>query len=413
MLEGTFRFLDLFWASFLLLAPMLLLGLFLAGVIHVLVSRSAILRWLSGENLRSVCASAAVGVPVPLCSCSVVPVVREMRRKGASRSSCISFLITAPETGADSILVTHAFFGFVAAIVRPVASFVTAVVTGMLCIGLFRDERHDARHDDSHGEDHGHHGNECDHCGPDDHHHHHSHEPLMPGSNDCYVSPRQLKGMTVRGIRRIFRRGRRHQDGVPETDVPSLGKVVRHVFRYGFVEVADDILFALLGGIALGGLLYIAVPENLLSSEVARWLSYPAMVVVGIPLYVCASASTPVAAALVAKGLSPGAALILLMTGPATNAGTIAVVVRQFGARFGSIYVGGVIVTTTILGIAIDALLIATGLTLPVSLAPSDSPALQLLEWTGAFALIGLIAWRLGARILRTSVPALPASSSG
>ena len=125
------RFLDFLWSSFLLLAPMLLLGLFLAGLIHVFISRQAILRWLRRDNLKSVASSAVVGVPMPLCSCSVVPVVAEMRRKGASRSSCMSFLITAPETGADSILVTHAFFGPIAAVVRPVISFITGVVAGI------------------------------------------------------------------------------------------------------------------------------------------------------------------------------------------------------------------------------------------------------------------------------------------
>ena len=107
---------------------MLLLGLFLAGLIHVFISRQAILRWLRRDSLKSVASSAAIGVPMPLCSCSVVPVVAEIRRKGASRSSRMSFLITAPETGADSILVTHAFFGPVAAVVRPVISFITGVV---------------------------------------------------------------------------------------------------------------------------------------------------------------------------------------------------------------------------------------------------------------------------------------------
>ena len=99
-------FLDFLWTSFLLLAPMLLLGLLLAGLIQVLISRDLILKWLREDNLKSVNTAAALGVPVPLCSCSVVPVVAEMRRKGASRSSCLSFLVTAPETGADSILVT-------------------------------------------------------------------------------------------------------------------------------------------------------------------------------------------------------------------------------------------------------------------------------------------------------------------
>lgn len=411
MLEGAFEFLGVFGASFLLLAPMLLLGLLLAGIIHVLISRSAILRWLSGENLASVCTSAAVGVPVPLCSCSVVPVVAEMRKKGASRSSCISFLITAPETGADSILVTHAFFGIVAAIVRPVASFVTAVVTGILCIGLIRDDSGPARPEEAHGGDHDHGDADCDHCGPG--HEHHSHQPLMPGSDDCYVSPLQLKAIAAQGIRSLFRRGARQSAAQPETAVPSLGRVIKHIFRYGFVEVADDILFALIGGIAIGGVLFVAIPDNLLSSELARWLSYPAMVLVGIPLYVCASASTPIAAALVAKGLSPGAALILLMTGPATNAGTIAVITQQFGARFGTIYVGGVITVTTALAIAIDAILIGAGIALPVNLSASDSTALQVLEWAGALTLGGLIAWRLGARLQKTSVPASPANSPG
>ena len=160
------QFLDFLWSSFLLLAPMLLLGLFLAGLIHVFISRQAILKWLRRDSLKSVASSAAIGVPMPLCSCSVVPVVAEMRRKGASRSSCMSFLITAPETGADSILVTHAFFGPIAAVVRPVISFVTGVVAGIFCIGLIRDrdaaetgtadEDHDP-HDHDHGHAHHHH----------------------------------------------------------------------------------------------------------------------------------------------------------------------------------------------------------------------------------------------------------------
>ena len=112
-------FIEFLWLTFLLLAPLLLLGLFLSGVMHVFISREAILRWFKRDGLTTVATSAAIGVPMPLCSCSVVPVVAEMRRKGASRSACMSFLITAPETGADSILVTNAFFGPVVAVVRP------------------------------------------------------------------------------------------------------------------------------------------------------------------------------------------------------------------------------------------------------------------------------------------------------
>ena len=381
-------FFDFLWSSFLLLAPMLLLGLFLSGLIHVFISRQAILRWLRDDSLKSVTTSSAIGVPVPLCSCSVVPVVAEMRRKGASRSACMSFLITAPETGADSILVTNAFFGFVVAIVRPVISFITAVVAGIFCIGLIKDDRDEAKASDP------------DHCHDCDHDHG-SHQSLIADRDDCYVSPSQLKVLLVNWLK-----GNATSDPSPgdvSTDDQGLDfkKLVKHVFRYGFIEIADDILFALLVGVALGGVLFLAIPSDLMSNEYARWLSYPVMVLIGIPLYICASASTPIAAALVAKGVSPGAALIFLMTGPATNTGTIAIIVSQFGTRFASIYVVAVIAVTVILGIAIDALLLAAGLTISVNLDASHSPAIQFLQWGSALLLIALIVWRFRAGALR------------
>ncbi len=417
---------------------MLLLGLFLTGVLHVLVSKTAVLRWLSEDNLKSVCASSALGVPIPLCSCSVVPVVAEMRKKGASRSSCISFLITAPETGVDSIMVTHAFFGFVAAVVRPLVSFVTAVVTGILCIGLMRDNSirsqtggSDEPRDDSDASAHDH-APCADIHDHDDCHGHQTHTPLMTASADCDVSPSQFKSMFQEWALRVAGRTKRRFSGVraatqPEAtrsstsgnmaapedsgevtasggpaDRPSLGRVVRHIFRYGFVEVADDILFALVIGILLSGLVFLAVPEGVMSSEHARWISYPIMVLVGVPLYICASASTPIAAALVTKGLSPGAALIFLTTGPATNSGTIAVIVSQFGTRFASIYVAGVIASTTAIGVLIDVVLVVSGLTLPVTLTASESPTIQLVEWSAAAILIGLIVWRFRAGALKS-----------
>ena len=427
--EWTAGFFDFFWSSFLLLSPMLLLGLFLAGLIHVLISREAILRWLKDDSLKSVSASAAIGVPMPLCSCSVVPVVAEMRKKGASRSSCMSFLITAPETGADSILVTQAFFGFVPAVVRPVISFVTAVVSGIFCIGLIREDHgkavpagqqqpgEPADHEHGHGDRHGH-----DH----DHDHDHEHKPLIPGADDCYVKPSHIKAMAADWFRKLgdglsqrrgtlwvkpdfYREGydeaRPSEDALPpgaEHGGPDFKTIVRHIFRYGFVDVADDILFALLVGVILGGLLYLAIPTDPMDNEYARWISYPVMVLVGVPLYICASASTPIAAALVAKGFSPGAALIFLMTGPATNTGTIAIIVNQFGARFASVYVGGVIAVTVLIGILIDLLLIFTGLSVTANLEASDSPALMILQWGGALGMFALIVWRFRAGAMKS-----------
>ncbi len=415
--------------SFLLLSPMLLLGLFLSGLIHVFISRQAILRWLRDDGLKSVSVSSAVGVPVPLCSCSVVPVVAEMRRKGASRSSCMSFLITAPETGADSILVTNAFFGWIAAIVRPVISFVTAVVAGVFCIGLIRadegaakegehDHEHDHGHDHDHAHDHGH-GHDHDHG---------AHEPLVPGSEDCYISPAQLKRALIRWVKGVAvsvrnwkaaswvkpdfyqeelsadeESGETGLAPVSEAErLPGFRTIVRHIFSYGFVEIADDILFSLLFGVFVGGLLFLVIPSDLMQNEYARWASYPIMVIIGIPLYICASASTPIAAALVAKGFTPGAALIFLMTGPATNTGTIAVIMNQFGTRFASIYVGVVIVVTVIFAVLIDAFFFATGFSLPVNLNASESPAILFLQYGSALVFFVLVVWRFRAGAFRT-----------
>ena len=387
ILTSFFAFL---WSSFLLLAPMLLLGLLLSGLIHVFISRQAILRWLHDDSLKSVTLSSAIGVPVPLCSCSVVPVVAEMRNKGASRSSCMSFLITAPETGADSILVTNAFFGPIVAIVRPVISFITAVVAGIFCIGLIRDDRDEAKASDHP------HGHECSH----DHH-----QSLIADRDDCYVSPAQLKVLLVNWLKGIA--GRQSTGDSSAAEVPTnnqefdFKKLVKRIFRYGFIEIADDILFALLVGVVLGGVLFLAIPSDLMAHEYARWLSYPVMVLISIPLYICASASTPIAAALVAKGVSPGAALIFLMTGPATNTGTIAIIVSQFGSRFASIYVAAVITVTVVLGIAIDALIFAASLAISVNLDASHAPAVQFLQWGSALLLIALIVWRFRAGALR------------
>ena len=424
---------DFIWMSFLLLGPMLVLGLLLSGLIHVFISREAILRWLQDDSLRSVSISSAVGVPVPLCSCSVVPVVAEMRRKGASRSSCMAFLITAPETGVDSILVTNAFFGFAVAVIRPVISFITAVVAGIFCIGLIRDDSGEARPDADDGHDHDHDGHDHhDHHDHDhhDHDHDHGHDTLLSDKDDCYVSPSAMKILMVKWFRGIttiastWRFGswikpsfyreldlvertkteKAAREDVVEEEYPGLDfkKIVKHILHYGFVEIADDILFALLVGIALGGVLYLVIPADLMANEYARWLSYPVMILVGVPLYICASASTPIAAALVAKGFSPGAALIFLMTGPATNTSTIAIIMSQFGTRFAAVYVTTVILVTAALGIGIDIMLLATGLTVSVNLLPSESATIQFIQWAGGIFLVVLIIWRFRAGAMRS-----------
>ena len=377
------------------LPPWLLLGLLLAGVIHVFVSRNAILRWLRKDNLGSVSTSAAIGIPLPLCSCSVVPVVAEMRHKGASRSACMSFLITTPETGVDSILITNALFGWVAAVVRPLVSFVTAVVAGLSSIGLLKKTPNEQPQTNTTSS-----CNVKDDCCEEE-----THDYLVPSEQDCHISLRQLKKATANTFTQTKAKlvtWLRPKTGMATADTVSyepiekrltLGRIGKHVFRYGFVDLADDILTAMLIGIFLGALITFAVPEGIMDSSYAVWLQYPAMLLMGVPLYICASASTPIAAAWVLKGVSPGAALIFLMTGPATNTTTIAMILKQFGARFATIYVSSVVVVTTLFGIAVDVLLFMTGSEL-LAVAGDEHQDINIVSWACVALFAALLIWR-------------------
>lgn len=428
-----------FWDVMLELAPVLLLGLFLSGLIHVFISRQAVMRWLRKDSFSSIATSAAVGIPIPLCSCSVLPVVAEMRNKGASRSACMSFLITAPETGADSILITNVFFGWIAAVTRPIVSFLTAVVAGLFCVGFARKEEGADRpalvddccdvpaaeadrratfittEDDCCATEEA--GVARDASG---------HEYLLPEQEDCYVSLSRLREATVNSTNGFLTALRslsllqvlRPWKAVPRAESQStdhaaifadesqrepltLRRVARHIFRYGFVNIADDILFALLVGVFLGGIIFLLVPSGIGDSEFARWVSYPVMLLLGIPLYICASASTPMAAAMVAKGISPGAALIFLMTGPATNTATISVVLSQFGPRFATIYVVVVMVVTAVIGIGIDLVLMATGFQIFATLEHEHSHAVQYIQYVSVAAFTALVIWRFRAGALK------------
>ena len=376
------------------LPPWLLLGLLLAGVIHVFVSRHAILRWLRKDNLASVSTSAAMGIPLPLCSCSVVPVVAEMRHKGASRSACMSFLITTPETGVDSILITNALFGWVAAIVRPFVSFTTAVVAGLSSVGLLKKEPSEELAVQPQSS--------CqveDDCCDEE-----KHDFLDPVEQDCHISIRQLKQATVNTFSQLNERIRSWRRPDPVMAAPSddefqpsapltLGRIAKHVFRYGFVDIADDILTAMLIGIFLGAVITFAVPEGIMDSNYATWLQYPVMLLLGVPLYICASASTPIAAAWVLKGVSPGAALIFLMTGPATNTTTIAMILKQFGARFATIYVSSVVLVTTLFGIALDVLIFMTGFEI-FAVAGHEHEDINIFTWVFVALFVALLIWR-------------------
>lgn len=376
------------WGVYLLLAPLFLIGLSIAGILHVLLTQATIKRMLGQEGLKSILTAAAFGLPLPICSCGVIPIAAFLHKKGASRSACMSFLITTPETGVDSILVTWGLMGPIMAIVRPIGAFFSALLAGICTIVLLPSRSPNNKKEDDC----------CDVSG--------CNLEVDAAVIGLHGLRRSFRASTTNVLHRGIRYARKekwsrptlHPQEIPSvldtSDAVPLRFIGKRIFDFAFVEMADDILFALVVGVLLSGVVMVVLPNDLADYGLSGWRMYAVMLLAGVPLYMCASASTPVAAALVAKGISPGAALVFLMTGPATNSATIVMLYQQFGARFVSFYLSGIVVGAVTMGVMIDATLVFLSWEIVLNLDGSTSNLIGFIEWTGAILLLALIAWR-------------------
>ncbi len=371
---------------FLLLSPLLLIGLLVAGMLHILIPRRLIQRLMGGKGILSVMTSAAFGIPLPICSCGVVPIAIELNRKGASKPSTMSFLITTPESGTDSILITWGLLGPFMAIARPIASFSSALLAGAFAIVLLRDKNGmDLTQQEDSGDK-----NTCqDHC-------QRSHEYDSFESDENYVgitglwisikSYFKVNGNVVKVTNKVTK---------SEENSIALPQIFRRICRYAFVEMADEIVFSLLVGLVLAGLVIVFFPENLATYGLGKGvIPMLIMLAASVPLYMCASASTPIAAALIVKGISPGAAMVFLLAGPATNATTIIMLTKQFGSGFVRIYLGSIIVGALVSGCIFDYVLIFFGLHIIPAVSMGGNFVIGTFQWIAASLLILLIIWR-------------------
>jgi len=340
----------------------ILVGFVIAGVLSELVPDRLVAKHLGGENLRSVAVAALFGAPLPLCSCSVLPAAAGLRRQGASRAATVSFLISTPETGVDSIALTYGLLGPVMAVVRPVVALITSIVAGLVSIGIPDDEAEDCNLEAELAALEAH-DREADAC----------------GDEACATEGAKTAAKQIDGVGRL-----------------------RRILRYAFVTLLDDIAFWMLIGIVLSGILSAALPDDFFT-RVIGWegglLPMIAMALVGVPLYLCASASTPVAAALLAKGLSPGAALVFLLTGPAASAASITVVGKMLGPRRLRAYLGSIAGVSIAAGLLLDlyggeavrSTVLAAG-------AAPDSPVFATVKTASAV----IFALAIGGSMVRT-----------
>lgn len=294
-------------------APFLLFGFLVAGLLKSFVPDAAMSRHLGGRGPGSVLKAAAMGVPLPLCSCGVLPAAMGLRRQGAGPGATAAFMISTPESGVDSIAVTYAMIDPLMTVLRPLSAFVTAIAAGLAANLL-----------------------------P---------ERLLrkPGAEPQTLAT----GCGCGG--QCSTAGAKPVGGF----LPRLRQGVGHAFG----EMLSDIgLWLLLGILVAGAIALFLPPDFFLTYLSGELVSMLAMLLVGVPMYVCASSSTPIAASLLLKGLSPGAALVFLLTGPATNATTIVAMSRAFGGALTAVYVGAIVGCSLVLGWLANRLYAALGL---------------------------------------------------
>ncbi|MBL7214417.1 MAG: SO_0444 family Cu/Zn efflux transporter [Phycisphaerae bacterium] len=288
-----------FWQVLSEMSPYLLFGFAVAGLLSVFINAQIVEKHLGGAGFWPVFKASLFGVPLPLCSCGVIPVSMSLHKHGASKGATISFLLSTPQTGVDSILVTYGLMGPIFAVFRPVAAFITGLLGGSV-VNLF--EKHNT---------------------------HTPQEKKESCTDDCCANH------------------------------PKQNRLLRAA-KHGFITLPADIGRAMFVGLVIAALISALIPEDFFAETLAvsggGILAMLVMMVLGIPVYVCATASVPIAAALIAKGLNPGAAMVFLMTGPATNAATLVTLTSQLGKRSALIFLLTVMVSSLVCGIILDAI---------------------------------------------------------
>lgn len=270
IIDYMLLFLREMWGLCLEMAPYLLLGMLVSGLISIFIDSSFIFKHIGQKNAGSVLKSTLFGIPLPLCSCGVIPVAATLRESGASKGATVSFLVSTPQTGVDSIFLTYGMLGPMFALFRPLAALASGFFSGIVI-------------------------NNFDH----DMHHH-----LSESDND------------------------------PKTK-ESLDKRIISGVKYGFLTLPADIVIPLTQGLVVAAAIAILIPPQFIAEHFSssNLIQYTMMLAVSLPIYVCATASIPIAVVLMAKGITPGAAFIFLMAGPATNASSIAVIKNILGKR--------------------------------------------------------------------------------
>jgi len=301
-LEKLNNFINEISSLFIEMAPYLILGFLLSGFLYIFTSKEMITKNIGAPGFMSVLKASILGVPMPLCSCGVIPVATSMYKRGATKGATLSFLISTPQTGVDSILLTLNQMGPQFAIIRPIVALITGVIGG-----LFGD---------------------------------------LIGNKDYQAKTK--------------------------VDHSHESKSLKDGMKYAFITLPQDIINPLIKGIIISGLISVVLPSDFfISYKLTGIIAMIIIALASVPIYVCATASVPIAMMLISKGLEPGAAFVFLMAGPATNAATISVIMNSLGKKIVYVYISVIFISSIIFGLLINAFLDPNSL--PMNMSHSHS----------------------------------------
>ncbi|MDC7125056.1 MAG: permease [Spirochaetales bacterium] len=288
------------------MAPYLTLGILIAGLMHVLLSKDFVARQIGGNNISSVFKAALFGVPLPLCSCGVVPTAVYLKNSGASKSSVTSFLISTPQTGIDSISATWGMLGPLFAIFRALAALIMGIAGGVADFLLDRRGK----------------------------------EPSQQEKSKNNIESEKVN---------LY---------------PGFFGKIKEMFNYAIFELLDDITINFLVGLGIAAVIAIAIPDDFFASSLVAnpIIGMILMIIIGIPMYICSTSSIPIAVAFIAKGISPGAAYVFLVAGPATNAASLAIIGKSLGKKTTVRYLVTIIIGALLFGFGLDKIYNALGL---------------------------------------------------
>ncbi len=308
-------YLDNLWDLFVDMSFYIVIGLVFTGLLHAFIKKDTILKHVGKDSTASVVKASVIGVPLPLCSCGVVPTAMYLGKSGASKGSVVSFLTSTPQTGVDSIIATYGMLGPVFAVYRALAAFFSGIISGVITNLFCKNDNIDFNKSKtscgcSEAEDH--HVEEVSCCGGDT-------------GNSC----------ATKEVETCCSSQTKEEN---EAEKLSFAKKLKLAFTYGFGEFLDEIAVHFVVGLLIAALISTLLPASIFESFSSPIVTMLLMVLIGIPMYICSTASIPIAVSLMIKGISPGAAFVFLFAGPVTNIASLLVLSKTLGKKVTAIY---------------------------------------------------------------------------